>query len=288
MAMFAAVVREGGFGKAAAALGVSKSNVSKQIGRLEEQLGVRLLARTTRVVQPTEAGELFYERCIEMLRVSDEAQGVLSSLQEQAVGRLRISVPLSFGRAFLEKPLLRYLDGFPRVQADIEMSDRSSDVIREGLDIAIRVGPVHDDNLIVQRLCETRRIVVGSPAYLRANQAPLTPEELSSHQCLLYEYQQVPERWVFRRGGRRVEVAVSGRLRTNNGDFLAAAACAGHGLAYLPDFIVHDYVSSGQLVAVLESQCHETSVVNVVLPARKHVPVKVRELMRVLREDMVR
>jgi DNA-binding transcriptional LysR family regulator len=221
-----------------------------------------------------------------MLRIAEEARGVLSSIQEQVVGRLRVSVPLSFGRDFLQKPLLRYLEQFPRIEPVIEMSDQRSDLIREGVDVAIRVGPVRDENLVVQKLMESRRIVVASPEYLSRRGTPEQPEELVEHECLLYEYQPVPERWVFRRDDRRVEVGVSGRLRTNNGDFLADAACAGLGLAYLPDFIVRPYLEAGTLVNVLDSLCKETSAVNVVLPARKHVPVKVRELIRTLREHI--
>jgi len=132
MRIFAEVVSRGEFSKAASSLGISKSKVSKQVALLEASLGVRLLSRTTRVVQATEAGELYYERCVEMLRIAEDAQGIISSLQEEAIGRARISVPVSFGKKFLQGALLRYLYAFPRVHALIDMSDQRVDLLREG------------------------------------------------------------------------------------------------------------------------------------------------------------
>ena len=286
MQIFAEVVTQGGFSKAARSLGISKSKVSKEVAELEESLGVRLLSRTTRVVQATEAGELYYERCLEMLRVADEAQGILSSIQEEAVGRIRVSVPVSFGKKFLQNALVAYLKTFPRVHARIDMSDQRVDVLRDGFDLAIRVGPVDNPDLIVRRLMETRRVVVASPGYLAEWGAPSELEDLPRHECLLYEYQSTPEEWVFERDDARVAVKVSGRVRINNGDLLAEAASAGLGLAWLPDFIVKSQLESGELVVLLDSQCKETSTVNVVLPARKYVPLKVRELLRFLEEGL--
>ncbi len=286
MLIFAEVVSQGGFTKAAVSLGISKSKVSKQIALLEESLGVRLLSRTTRVVHATEAGELYYERCLEMLRIAEEAQGTLSAIQEQAVGRLRISVPITFGKKFLRGALLRYLAEFPLIQAFIDMSDRPVDMLREGFDLAIRIGAVHDPDLVVHRLMDTRRIVVASPGYLARRGTPKDPVELKGHECLLYEYQSNPEYWVFRRGDKKVEVKVSGRMRINNGDLLAEAASAGLGLAWLPDFIVKPQLENGELVVLFDSQCKESSAVNAVFPARKHVPRKVRELLRVLKEGL--
>ncbi len=286
MALFSAVVREGGFGKAAAAQGVSKSYVSKQVAQLEESLGVRLLTRTTRSVHLTEAGELYYERCQEMLRSAKLAQDAVGSVQEEAVGRLHISVPVSFGRDFLHAPLIKYLERYPRIDAVLQMSDQQVDIVREGIDLAIRVGPVHSPDLVIHQLMETRRMVVASPAYLEKHGVPRAPEELRAHTCLLYEYQSSPGRWVFQRNGQRVEVQVAGRLIANNGDFLAEAACAGLGLAWLPDFVARKYLEATTLVPILDSQCKETSVVNAVLPARKHLPAKVRELIRILKEEL--
>ncbi len=286
MAVFAAVVREGGFSKAASALGVSKSNVSKQVTRLEEQLGVRLLSRTTRVVRPTEAGELYYERCVELLRLAQEAGNALGEIQQQPVGRVRISVPVDFGREFLAEPIADYLARFGRINAVVDVSDRQVDIVAEGFDLAIRVGAVSVADLVVRRLMETRRLVVASPAYLAAHGTPTRPEELTSHECLLYDYQASADRWVFRRDSRRVDVRVAGRVRSNNGDLLAAAACAGVGIAWLPDFVARRHLEAGTLVSVLDSDCREVSVVNAVLPARRHLPAKIRELLSVLEHHL--
>jgi DNA-binding transcriptional LysR family regulator len=286
MAMFAAVVQAGGFGRAADKLGVSKSRLSKHIAALEDELGVRLMSRTTRSLRPTEAGELFLEHCTEVLRVAAEARGILSAIQEQAVGRLRISIPVSLGRVALRAPLLEYARRFPRVRVDVDVSDQKIDLYRSGVDLAIRVGPAHDPELVVKRLADSRQLVVGSPAYLKERGVPASPDELTSHECLLYEYQSLPEQWVFQCDGKRIDVQVSGRLRCNSGDMLADAAVAGLGLAWLPDFVAREHLQAGRLVAVLDSQCRETSQINIVLPARHHVPVKVRELMRMVEEHV--
>lgn len=286
MQIFAEVVTQGGFSKAADSLGISKSKVSKQVVQLEKSLGVRLLSRTTRVVRATEAGELYYERCLEMLRIAEDAQEILSSIQKEATGRVRISVPVSFGTKFLQEALLTYLEAYPRIHAFIDMSDRPVDILREGFDLAIRVGAIEEPDLVVHRLMDTRRIVVASPGYLKRRGTPKEPEDLRHHECLIYEYQSRPEFWLFKRGDKKVEVNVSGRVRINNGDLLAEAASAGLGLAWLPDFIVSRQLQRGELVLLLDSQCKQTSAINAIFPSRKHIPVKVRELLRVLKEGL--
>lgn len=286
MLVFAAVVREGGFTAAATVLGQSKSHVSEQVSRLEAALGVRLLHRTTRVVRPTEAGEAFYERCAAMEELVGEARRTLDELQHQPVGRLRISVPVTFGRRFLQGPLIRYLARYPRIDASVDVSDRPVDLFREAFDVAIRVGPVAHPDLVVRKLGVSRRLVVAAPAYLAAHGAPESPEDLRRHACLLYAYQFDGDRWELTTPSGPRAVEVTGRVRSNNGDFLAEAARAGLGLAWLPDFVVRPYLQRGELVPLLEAHCQQRSPIHAVFPSRPHIPLKVRTLVEELQEAM--
>lgn len=286
MLVFEAVVRLGGFTAASQALGTSKSHVSKQIRQLEAELGVRLLNRTTRVVRPTEAGELFYERCRQIAQLADQAGRELSSVQQEVMGRLRISVPLTFGRVFLHDALTRFIADFPRIEVVLDMSDRPVDLLREDFDLVVRVGEVTQPELVVRRLTESRRLVVAAPSLLKSVGRPEHPQDLSALPCLLYDHQVSRDRWIFDDGGRRQEVRVSGRLRCNNGDLLASAAARGLGFAWLPDFVVQSQLESGALVTVLEASCKESRAVQAVLPGRRHLPLKVKELIRYLQEGL--
>lgn len=286
MKILVAVIREGGVAKAAAALGLSKSNVSKQLTLLEEELAVRLLSRNTRSLRPTEAGEIYYERCLEVMRLAEAADAVMASMQKEPVGRVKISVPVSFGREFLEPPLSEYLIRFPKISIWIDVTDRASRIVEEGVDLAIRVGEITDSELVVRKLCKTRHLVVASPEYLAQHGTPIVPHDLKHHECLLYENDVAPERWQFGREKNRDVVVVTGRIHSNNGDMLAGTATAGLGLARLPEFIVRSRLQSGKLISVLDSECHETTLVSAVLPARQHVPLKVRELIGILQATL--
>jgi DNA-binding transcriptional LysR family regulator len=282
MLTFETVVREGGFTAGARALGISKASVSKQVAALEQEMGVRLLHRTTRLVQPTEAGNLFYERCAEVVRLVSEARGLLSSIQEDVVGRLRVSIPVTFGRSFLRAPLMAFAARYDRVEVDIQMSDRPVDVIGDGYDVAIRVGPVMQPHLVTRKLCETRKVVVASPDLLRRCGPMTDPEGLRHQPCVLYSHQARPSRWSFQGARGVIHVPVNGRVRSNNGDLLLEAACAGLGFAWLPDFIVAEARSGGQLVTLFDEHCAERSAVQAVLPERKYMPPKVREMLRIV------
>ncbi|MCA9582800.1 MAG: LysR family transcriptional regulator [Myxococcales bacterium] len=286
MVVFEAVVREGGFTAAARVLGVSKANVSRQVSELESSLGVRLLQRTTRVVRPTEAGSFFFERCVEVVRLVQEAGGLLSSIQEEVVGRLRVSIPVSFGQAFLDDPIASFVQRFPRLDVEVDVSDRPVDLLQGDYDLAIRVGAVTQPDLVVRKICKTRRLVVGAPALVRRVGPVDSPEVLSTQPCLLYAHQVPKDKWLFRGDKGTLAVPVSGKMRSSSGDFLAAMACRGLGFAWLPDFIVAKYLADGRLESLFDDRCHDAMDVQAVLPARKHLPLKVREFIDHLHSRM--
>lgn len=280
MIMFGAVVSEGNFTRAAKGVGVSKSQLSKQMQQLEERLGARLLHRTTRSVHPTEAGQLLYERCLDLEEVVGGAEAVVREVQEELSGHLRISAPLSFGQRFLQDSLIDFLVSHPDLSATIELNDDVVDIRGSGVDVAIRVGPVTDPDLVVRKLCTSQRWVVATPGLLDDLGPIHSPRDLADMPCLLYAHQARGDVWLFDEGGQLLEIPVRGRLRSNNGDLLAEAALTGLGIAWLPDFIVRPHVRSGALAVLFQSDRREVATVSAVLPARTLLPKKVRALLK--------
>jgi DNA-binding transcriptional LysR family regulator len=249
---FVRVVETGGFSRAAARLGVSKSIVSRRIARLEADLGVRLLNRTTRGIAPTEAGLDFKERCVEILKQLDAAREVVACRERDIAGTLRLSVPLSFGTARLGPAIAAFAAAYPRVSIDLSFSDRFVDLVSEGFDAAIRVGVLADTSLVARRLGSVEAFVVASPAYLEKHGTPEKPQALADHECLIYSG-GARDTWQFRSGRKWVSVKPQGRFRADNGEVLRAAALAGLGIAALPDFLIEEAIARGALVRLLEA-----------------------------------
>ena len=277
MEIFVEVVRQEGFTAAARELNVSKSHVSKQVDRLEEYLGVRLLHRTTRQVAPTEEGELFFERAQRILTDIEDAERAVSRLQSSPTGTLRITAPMTFGLLYLNGILCDFLKEYPGLDADIHFTDQHVDLVGSGLDLGVRIGELKDSSLIARRLATVRMVTVASPDYLERQGLPSHPTELSEHHCLRYSYQVSGTTWQYRNdAGDEVSVKVEGRVVANNGRALAEAACAGLGVYFAPDFIVADNIRSGELTQILTALSSRPLTLSVVYPHRRFLPRKVR------------
>lgn len=278
MAVFARVVEDGSFTAAARALGLSKSAVSKQIGRLEDRLGVRLLNRTTRRLSLSEAGEAFYERCRRAVAEAEAAEAAVSRLAAAPRGALRVNAPMSFGLQHVVPALPEFLARYPELDVDLALNDRYVDLVEDGYDVGVRIGRLGDSSLIARRLARSRRVPLAALDYLRRRGRPLHPTDLRNHDCLTYAYQA--ERsglWRFRGPGGAVRVEVGGRLRANNGDALREAALAGLGIALLPTFIAGDDLRAGRLTALLQDWQEEgEGDVHAVYPAARNLSPKVR------------
>ncbi|MEQ1566498.1 MAG: LysR family transcriptional regulator [Myxococcota bacterium] len=270
MQVFVKVIELGGFTAAARELGVPKSTVSRQVARLEDRLGVRLLHRTTRALRATEAGQAYFERCTRILSDVDDAESVVTQSHLRVRGTLRITGPLTFGQLYLGDVVAAFLVEHPEVRVELSLADRRADLIDEGYDLAIRVGQLDDSSLVARRLGPSTMVIVGSPAYLTRRGTPQVPADLRGHDCLNYEYS--PPTW--RIGD--VTVPVSGRLVSNNGDMLRAAAVAGLGLIYSPRFIVSQQLREGSLVRVLQDHIPTTGGIWALYPANRHLSAKVR------------
>lgn len=276
---FVEVADAGGVSPAARRLGVSKSIVSRRLSRLEAELGVQLLARSTRGAALTEAGAIFRDHAARAGAEIDVARETILPAGELR-GRLRVSAPLTFGPTHFAPVLAKMARRHPRLHLQTCYTDRFVDLIAEGYDCAIRVGYLQDSNLIARRIGPMYGRLLASPAYIEAHGAPETPDELVAHQALM----QGTESWQLMDGDRVVTVRPQGRFKADNGTALIAAAVAGLGVAYLPDGLSHDYVASGALVPVMTRHLPPPAGVYVVRPPSQHPARKIRELTELLIE----
>jgi DNA-binding transcriptional LysR family regulator len=276
---FVDVADAGGVSAAARRLGISKSIVSRRLFRLEAELGVQLLARTTRGAALTEAGVTFREHAA---RVRAEIDAALETILPAGDlrGRLRIAAPLSLGPTHLAPVFAELARRHPLLHVQASYSDRFVDIIGEGFDCAIRVGYLTDSNLIARRVGPLTGTLVASPDYIRERGAPETPEDLLAHQALM----QGTEAWQFMDGNKTISIHPQGRFKADNGTALAAAAVAGLGIAWLPDHLIKGYLDSGALVQVMPRYPVPTAGIFVVRPPGQHPTRKVRALTELLIE----
>jgi DNA-binding transcriptional LysR family regulator len=271
------VADAGGVSAAARRLGVSKSIVSRRLFRLEAELGVQLLARTTRGAALTEAGVTFREHAARVCAEIDTALETIMPAGELR-GRLRIAAPLSLGPTHLAPVFAEMARSHPLLHVHVSYSDRFVDIVGEGFDCAIRVGYLNDSNLIARRVGPVHGKLVASPDYIRAHGSPETPDELLSHQALM----QGTETWQFLDGDKTISIHPQGRFKADNGTALAVAAVAGLGIAWLPEHLIKGYLDSGALVQVMARYSVPTAGMFVVRPPGQHSTRKVRVLTELL------
>jgi DNA-binding transcriptional LysR family regulator len=276
---FVEVADAGGVSPAARRLGVTKSIVSRRLARLEAELGVQLLARTTRGAALTEAGLTFRDHAARAsAEISVAKETILPSGELR--GRLRIAAPLSIGPTHFAPALAEMARRHPQLHIHTCYSDRFVDLITEGYDCAIRVGYLQDSNMIARRVGPIYGKFVASPAYVQAHGSPETAEELLAHEALM----QGTEAWQLTDGDKVVTVRPQGRFKADNGTALVAAAVAGLGVAYLPDALTHDHLVSGELVEVMTRHPPPPAGAYVVRPPGQHTAQKIRALIELLTE----
>lgn len=286
MQAFVTVVDQGGFTDAARKLSVSKSAVSKHVASLEERLGARLLNRTTRRVSPTEIGLAFYDRAIRVLAEAEDAEAMVSSMQDAPRGELRVSAPVSLGLRRIAPAIAGFLRTFPDISVHMVLDDRFVELVSEGFDVAIRVGDLPDSSLRARRLTGTTMHLCASPAYLAAHGTPGTLAELAEHELLHYSNQSSGNFWrLVGPGGEERQVRSTGRLTVNNGDALLTAAIEGVGIGLFPDFICQEALASGRLVAVLPEACPAEKGIFAVYPPGRYPAPKLRAFIDRLAEE---
>jgi DNA-binding transcriptional LysR family regulator len=285
MRIFVATVDAHNFTAAANRLSLSKQFVSRRVMALEETLGVQLLIRNTRKLAVTDLGQEFYERAKRILGEVEDAEQAMSLRRAGPRGLLRVSAPMSFGMAHLSPLVAQFLREHGDVRFEMELSDRTVDVVGEGFDMAIRIGALPDSTLIGQKLVDIRMVACCSPGYVRRRGAPKVPADLERHACLLYGHGGAVN-WEFVVDGVTKGVEVRGPLRANNGELVRDAAVAGLGIVRLPDFIVADALSSGQLVPVLEAFLPSATSVYAVYPQHRQSSLTIRAFVEFLREQL--
>jgi DNA-binding transcriptional LysR family regulator len=274
---FARVVETGSFARAAERLGVSVSSVSRLVADLEAHLDARLINRTTRRLSLTETGQVFFERCVQLLADLEEAEVAVAAASIVPRGTLRLTCSATFAARHLAPAIAAFSARHAQVRFDVELSERVVDIVEEGFDLAVRVGASGSQNLVGRLLGTTRIVCCAAPSYLQRHGEPKTPEELARHVCLTYEYSPSRNAWTFRdaKGDER-QVRITGPVHANNGRFNEALAAAGLGIAREPDFIVGPDVRAGRLIPILRDYEPPPLNIYVVYPSRRHLSAKVR------------
>ncbi|OZI71478.1 LysR family transcriptional regulator [Bordetella genomosp. 12] len=279
MQTFAKVVELGSFAGAADRAGIARSVVTRQIAFLEEKYGVRLLNRSTRKLSLTDAGRAFYERVRPLLNELAELDLALQAQGSQPTGRLRVAAPVSFGALHLGPAIADYLQTYPQVVIDLDLNDRVVDLVEDGYDVAVRIGPLTDSSLVARPLAPQPLYVCAAPAYLARHGTPQQPEDLRLHRCLHYSYASGGNDWTFEQDGRTTVVRINPAMRANNGDVLRTAALAGHGIIQQPEFLVGEDLRAGRLVAVLPDYERPPITMMAVYPHRRLLSPKVRSFV---------
>lgn len=251
MEVFVCVVECGGFSAAARACRMTPSAVSKLVARLESRLGARLVNRSTRALQLTPEGCVFYERSTRILADIADAERC-AGVGEQPVGRIRVNTSASYATHILAPILPTFLDHYPGVTVDLIQTDMVVDLLTERTDVAVRAGPLKSSSLVARKLGDTAMVIVAAPSYLARFGEPKTLEDLERHNRLSFGYVRSVDGWPMKKGARTVIVPVSGRVQASDGEGLRQLALGGTGLVRLAGFTVRDDIASGRLVPVLE------------------------------------
>jgi DNA-binding transcriptional LysR family regulator len=277
IATFVCTVELKSMSAASRELRVTSSSVSARIVQLENHLGVRLLHRTTRQVEPTEAGALFYSHALEILRAMEQAKTSVSVVGGELTGALRITAPLEFGRRFLAPLVSQFREHHPKLEVRLRLSDHDPDMVREAADLAVRAGPLPARDLVVRKLADCPQVLCASPGYLSVRGVPQQPSDLLSHNCLIARtHGRAVGVWMFRSAEGPLRQSVAGQLEADDGAVLTDWALAGHGIALKPTWEINDHLRSGALKAIPFSNPPEPLVFSLLYPTKRMLPVKAR------------
>ena len=273
---FVHTVDGGSQAAAAREMGVTPAMVGRYLRALEDRLGTRLLNRTTATQSLTEAGMAFHAQAAAILEQLDEAEHAASDRHAEPRGVLRVNGPMVFGVRHLATAVAGFGALHPLLRVELVLNDRVVDLVEEGFDVAVRIGDPTDSSLVARRLASCRMVVCAAPAYLAARGEPIQPEDLRSHNCLLYSYDSNGSVWRFKGPETSVAVGIAGTLVANNGDALLAAAVAGAGVIMQPTFIVGDALRQGHLVRLMPEWKLGSLAVQAMFPSAWNLSPKVR------------
>ena len=286
MRVFVRVVELGSLSAAGRSLRLSPAVVSHRLQSLEEHLNARLLNRTTRQVQFTEAGKVFFQHCLEVLEAAERAESSVGAIGGAPVGSLRVTAPLGFGRRILAPMVPRFRAAYPQVDVRLRLSDHLLDLLREATDVAIRMAPLKDSSFVARKIADLPRVLCAAPSYLERRGAPARPEDLLSHHCLLLRFPGSQQfQWTLNTPQGPMTLPVSGQFDADDGDVLTGWALAGEGIVLKPLWEVAGHLRSGDLQIVLPHCPPEPVTLAVLYPHRSLLPAKIRVFIDFLAEQ---
>lgn len=282
--IFARVVELESFSEVARRMGVTPATVSKHIGALEGRLRARLVNRTTRRLFVTEAGRRLYERCIRVLQELEQAEAELSEMQNEPSGLLRVTAPLMIGAQLISPRLPGFMQRYPKISVDLNLSIQKVDLFQEHIDLAVRVAEAIEPGLVAFKLAAYDRVFCASPEYLKARGVPKSPDDLAAHNCLISRGATLNSSWPVKKDGRIQQLRVAGNLVADNGEVIRDAVLAGLGLCMTARWLVEEDLKAGRLVEVLSAYAVQNRAVYAVLAQRGAMTPKLRCFLEFLRE----
>ena len=285
LALFSLIVEAKSFNKAAQLAEISPAALSKKISKLEKNLGIQLLYRTTRRLSLTEAGEVLYSHTKEINKQVNDAVSAVSSFSEGLSGTIKMTVPTISGELIRAQAVAEFCQLHPKLSVEMRLENEFVDLIKEGQDLAIRTGVLSDSSLIAKPLMQSNWIVCCAPSYIETHGTPQTPQALSRHNCMAYTYQDKGAHdWYFSQADEAYYVKISGNFATNNSQALRKAALAGYGIVYIPRCSVYDDMQRGDLVQLLPEFHGRQLGIYAVYPYTKHQSQKVRLLIEHIKD----
>ena len=272
---FVAVAETESFTRAAKRLGVSTAHVSRQISALEDRLSTRLFYRTTRRVSTTEAGQIYYQHCRQILDALEQAERSMTNMQLVPQGRLRLTAPVTYGEKSIAPLVNDFVLRYPELDVEMKLTNQQLDLVAEGYDLAVRLGKLDDSSLMARRLASRTLYVCASPAYLAVHGTPHSLSELEHHNCL----QGNLGYWRFQDAGHPRNVRIRGNVRCDSGRALLDAALKGVGIVQLPDYYVGPALDAGTLIPLLTHYQEDDDGIWAVYPHNRHLSPKVRMLL---------
>lgn len=288
--IFMAVVDAGSFAAGAQAMGLSRSGIAKAIARLEERLGTRLVNRTTRAISLTDEGRRFHERGRQILDIVEEAEESIAGPGAAPRGVLRLTVPNALGRLVILPLLTKFLADWPEMQVEVSFTDRLTDIVEEGFDLAVRIAITTSDTRLVSRsIARYKAVYCAAPSYVARNGEPRDIDDIERHECIVFTSRNNRQSWRFRRAGEPwTRVQGRSRLRLDNGEAIRDAAIAGLGIALLPDFMVADDFAAGRLCQILPDVETDEVQVAAIYPNKRLLEPRVRRFIDLMVAELGR
>jgi len=284
MKIFVRIIQLGSFTAVAVEMGLTQSSVSKKMSALERSLGATLLTRSNRQILLTEVGTNYYEHCISILSELEEAEAQTKEYTLKPKGKLRINVPVSYGRIHVIPYLSEFMKTHPEIDMELSCLDRKVDLVGDGFDLVIRIGHLDDSSLVARKLGDSPRVIVASQNYLDAYGEPHNLDELKQHNCFVYTHLSTVNIWHFWYQGKEVSLQVNGSMQSNSGDAIRECVMSGLGIAVMPNWLIQPDLDTGSLVSIMDDYVPTELPINAVYPQNNYIPLKVRCFVNFFKE----